>query len=88
MKKIMVLIVDESALVRQTLTDILMTGQRIEVMGSASQNIARNEETSFDLTIPHEDIRLGRLDKFLPHPSMAGDVMRVYHQSQPIGMTP
>jgi two-component system, chemotaxis family, protein-glutamate methylesterase/glutaminase len=36
MKKIKVLIVDDSALVRQTLKDILSTDQRIEVIGLAS----------------------------------------------------
>jgi two-component system chemotaxis response regulator CheB len=44
MKKIRVLIVDDSALVRQTLQEILSTDPRIEVMGTASDPYAAAEK--------------------------------------------
>lgn len=46
MSKVKVLIVDDSALVRQTLADILSSDQRIEVIGTASDPYAAAERMS------------------------------------------
>lgn len=63
MKKVSVLIVDDSALVRQTLTEILSSDEGIEVIGTASDPVAAAKKMSevipdvitLDIEMPHMD---------------------------------
>src|SRR6266850_5430865 len=63
MKMIRVLIVDDSALVRQMLTDMLQTDPMIEVIGTASDPyIAREKIKSLNPDVLTLDVEMPRMD--------------------------
>jgi two-component system, chemotaxis family, protein-glutamate methylesterase/glutaminase len=71
---------------------VIMTGMgddgakgMLEMKEAGAYTIAQNEETCIVFGMPHEAIKLGGVDKILPLPSIAGDVMRAYHQAQLMG---
>jgi two-component system chemotaxis response regulator CheB len=73
---------------------VIMTGMgddgargMLEMKQSGAYTIAQNEDTCIVFGMPHEAIKLGGADKILPLPSIAGEIMRVYHSTQHAGLT-
>lgn len=59
-----------------------------EMKQAGAYTIAQNEETCVVFGMPHEAIKLGGVDKVLPLPSIAVEVMRIYHQPSQLGLNP
>ncbi|HVN72465.1 MAG TPA: chemotaxis response regulator protein-glutamate methylesterase [Desulfomonilia bacterium] len=74
---------------------IIMTGMGddgakgiLEMKQTGAYTIAQDEETCIVFGMPHEAIKLGGVDRVLPLNSIAAEVMRGYHQTQQVRLSP